>query len=576
MRGDYVVILGEGPLAKALRHSLQGFKSVLEAPGVLVLAEPTLAVAALGERGVVLGAVFAKTSQALPVTAFSPSATVDIVQTAGQWLIDNVWGGYLAVIADPASGEVQILRDPSGALPSYRLRHEGLTVFCSRLDLVLEAGLSRPVLDWASVGQILAYPHLRGRRTGLRSVDELLPGERATVRSDHGTSWTSVWSPWPFADPAAAFTTPEEAARAVREAVDRSVQAWASISSPLILELSGGLDSSIIAVALADTPAATFVNFHTQAAEADERNYARKAAQAAGHGLVERLVDVSGVDVRRARPGRHARPAAQALLQPMEAVFAQMGRDGAAAAYFSGLGGDNVFCSLATAAPATDALLSFGPGRRFLAALADLAQLHQASLWEVVRLAALKAVRLRRGLGVAPITTLLTPDAEVAAPDHPWLDAPAGMPPGKQEHVASILVAQGFLDRYEHAAVAPVCFPLLSQPVLEACLRVPTWMAIRGGRNRAVARDAFADRLPAEIYRRQTKSGLNVFMGAVFDRNRAALAEQLVRGWLATAGLIDGRAVREILEAPAPGGLDMTRVLYFADVEAWARTWGQT
>lgn len=177
--------------------------------------------------------------------------------------------------------------------------------------------------------------------------------------------------------------------------------------------------------------------------------------------------------------------------------------------------------------------------------------------------------------GFGAVAQFLARDLIPEVPGHPWLTAPGDVLPGKREHVASVLVAQAFLDRYEHAAQAPVRFPLLAQPVMEACLRVPTWMSITEGRNRALARDAFGDVLPKTISARQTKSGLNVFMGAAFEANRVALSAQLVRGWLVTAGLADGQAIRQVLEDPAPDGLDMARVLYLADVEAWARTWGQ-
>jgi asparagine synthase (glutamine-hydrolysing) len=578
MAGGYLVVLGQGPAALALRdraRQVGGLRALLQTKHLVVLTEKDLPCLSLGEAGCVLGRLFDNTVDAAPLSSLTSGHIGDVVRSAGQWLIDNTWGGYLAVIAQPGGG-VRLLRDPSGALPVYWVRHEGLTLVCSSLDLALEAGLPAPTLDWPSVGQILAYPHLRGVRTGLRGVDELLPGVRASIGLDHDAATTLAWSPWTFAARDRAFEDPDAAAAAVREAVNRSVRAWAQVSAPRVLELSGGLDSSIIATALAEASGTTFVNFHTVAAEADERRYARKAAAAGGGVLVEREVDATGVDVRRARPGRHPRPASQALLQPIEAAFSRLGEELGTAAFFTGLGGDNVFCAISTAAPATDALLSFGLGRRFLNALSDLARLHQATLWDVTRLAVRKAFVSNSNLGLAPVNQMLARDVTPGAPNHPWLPAPSGILPGKREHVASLLVAQGFLDRYEHAALAAVRYPLLAQPVLEACLRVPTWMSIAGGRNRALARDAFADVLPEEIYRRQTKSGLNAFMGAAFEANRPALADQLTRGWLVTAGLADGQAIRQVVENPAPNGLDIARVLYLADVEAWARTWGQT
>src|SRR3546814_18394533 len=62
-------------------------------------------------------------------------------------------------------------------------------------------------------------------------------------------------------------------------------------------------------------------------------------------------------------------------------------------AYFSGNGGDNVFCSLNSAAPLADRLLANGPGPGAFTTARDLADLTGSGLIEVARPA---WVRIRR------------------------------------------------------------------------------------------------------------------------------------------------------------------------------------
>ena len=572
---DFAVIVGP-PEAVSARTPF-GMELVMSGAGLAVFCDAGLGVLDLSGAGVVLGTLFERESAA-SIPSLSPAQAARIVRTRGLDVVESFWGGYVAIIADLAQARVDVLRDPSGVVPACRLEQDGVTIVCSRLDIALDAGFRRPMLDWSCVHQLLAFPNLRGHRTGLKGVEELLPGRRLTFEGGVARLETSLWSPWPYADKSAQILDPVAAAGAVRTAVERSVTGWASVSSPLVVELSGGLDSSIIASCL-DQPTvlATFVNFVTPTAEGDERDYARLVAQAAGRTLIERPATAEAVDVARARPGRHPRPASQALLHPIETAFAAVGQDLQARAFFSGLGGDNVFCSSSTSGPAADALLMYGPGREFRQAIHALCLRHNCTLWTALRATLRKAVKAREGISHQPVTEYLSMVApEPDPPDHPWLAGAPGVLPGKREHVASILLAQGFLDRYEHAQIAPVRFPLLAQPVMEACLRVPTWLSNAGGRNRAVARDAFADRLPKRVLERQTKGGLNAFMGEAFNRNRQRLAEQLVRGWLATAGLVDGKAIAATLETPSPNGAAIARLFYLADVEAWARTWGQT
>src|SRR3546814_11360303 len=53
--------------------------------------------------------------------------------------------------------------------------------------------------------------------------------------------------------------------------------------------------------------------------------------------------------------------------------------------------------------------------------------------------------------------------------------------------------------------------PLMSQPIVEACLSVPSWEACRGGIDRSFARRSFARDLPASVIERRVKGGPDQF-----------------------------------------------------------------
>lgn len=574
MSADYLIVIGDDAEAADLDPVLTrplDLRPVHVGDRVRVLTRPHAALSGF-EGGIVLGTAF-RAGETTPLRTLTGAMIDHAVATGGASLLHEVWGGYLAVTTSTATASISVMRDPSGALPAYVARHGRSWWIFSRLDIALRAGLDRPQLDWPAIGRLLTYPQVRGSRTGLRGVDEILPGVCSTFGVGGQRKETLAWSPWTFAAGSAQIDDPQKAVAAVREAVVQSVRGWSAVSGSCVLELSGGLDSSIIACSLAPTSAATLVNFHTPTLDGDERRYAQAVAAAIGGELTTKLVRPDAVDIRRTRPGAHPRPAGQALLQPIDDALARLGGERRAGAYLSGLGGDNVFCALPSAAPAADALRRFGPGRRFFTALDELCRRHDATAWRALTLTLRKALRPQPMLGLAPVFSFVSAQAPEDPPEHPWFEPPQGVLPGKREHVAAILVAMGFLDRYAHADLVPVRFPLLAQPVLEACLRVPTWMANAGGRNRAVARDAFRDKLPPEVFQRQSKGGLTGFMGQAFAANRAALVAQLERGWLANAELLDRHEIRATLAKPAPDALEMARLLYLADVEAWARTW---
>src|SRR5690606_29821877 len=85
--------------------------------------------------------------------------------------------------------------------------------------------------------------------------------------------------------------------------------------------------------------------------------------------------------------------------------------------------------------------------------------------------------------------------------------------------------------------------PLLSQPLVEFCLGVPTWVWCAGGINRAPARTAFAADLPRAILERVSKAGPDSFVRSIFDRHRRTYRDLLLEGLLARHGLIEREAV---------------------------------
>ena len=130
------------------------------------------------------------------------------------------------------------------------------------------------------------------------------------------------------------------------------------------------------------------------------------------------------------------------------------------------------------------------------------------------------------------------------------------------------------LDGFPRYAGMPVIFPLMSQPVIETCLRVPTWFWIEGGRNRAVARDAFRDLLPPGHVDRLTKGGLNSYCARAVEHHRPAIRSFLLEGHLARAGILDRAALDRYLAEPwLIRDERLFRLLPLIDAEAWARAW---
>jgi asparagine synthase (glutamine-hydrolysing) len=540
---------------------------VFDSAPLTILAAPGTRILRAGDRGLIVGNLFRAASFARVDTRCGDAiADRDSIPT------DRYWGDYVALTARPDNRSATIVRSPSGGVHAFRIRAGPLVCVASHIEDLIDAGLATPTIDWAFTAHHLAFSHLHTGTTGLAGVDEILPGECAIER-DGRCERSTLWSPWTFTTGEGRAAGFDDAAARVREAVLRATAALVPPGETVALELSGGLDSSIVAAALAAAGSRTVaLNLATPGAEGDERRYARAVSEHMKIPLIETRVE-GDIDLTEVAPHLEARPAMLAMLRLADRAFAERGRDHRVGAFVNGTGGDCVFCSLGTAAPAVDRLRVRGMTAGLAATIGDIAAVHGDNVWTAARM----AFRLHRRGPPVPIwrrnRKFLNNDRLPDAPaPHPWLDEPPGALPGTRAHIHAILASYAHLDGYGRHKVAPSLFPLLSQPVVEACLSVPTWLWVAGGRDRAVAREAFRGALPRMIVERRTKGGMDAFCARTFERNRARLRPFLLDGQLAAAGLLDRTAIEAYLAQPFANRDQLFYALLpIADTEAWAR-----
>lgn len=538
----------------------------------LLIADPDLPVLPLPAGcGYVLGDVF-RQGGGSSVTELPGS----IAASAGRALVDGCWGRYVALIDEAPGGTVHVVRDPSGAIECLHGSTDGALLVTSDASLAVVLGLVQPRIDWRFAAHFLAYPHLPLERTGLVGLRGTRPGCCDTF-ADGGVRTLTYWTPWRYAAAERRLVSLAHAAEQLHDRIIDTVEALARQFRSILVELSGGLDSSIVAASLAGAARQTAaLNIATEGPEGDERRHARSVADRLSLPLADCVVSLAEhVDLRQSPAAGTARPGVHSAVQLWDrAVLAKVRGDGHDAC-FSGTGGDNVFCSLATAAPVADRAKAMGFGFGTMNAIADVAAVHSCTLWTATRL----AIRQLRRAGTIPNWPVdprfLAREAIPVPMDaHPWLDEPAGSLPGTRAHIRSIMVAQAHMHGSERQRFVPLVLPLLTQPMVELCLAIPTWLWIAEGQERAIARRAFAGVLPDTILRRRTKGTMTAYCGEIFLRNRPVLRELLLEGCLAREGIIDRAAVEAALAAAGPlRGDDYFRLLAMADVEAWAHSW---
>jgi asparagine synthase (glutamine-hydrolysing) len=521
-------------------------------------------------EGCIVGSVFRRgeTTSLTEATLRASSGTI----SAASELTRDHWGDYVAV-GTSRDGRYA-LRAPFGSLPCYWQEAPDHVVLASSVRLLSAFGGLAPAVDWHALGHFLAATDLRNGRTCLRGVEELGGGQAIEV-SDRGIHLERHWSPWSWAHRSQAFDTGDAAAEALARAIDIAVVSRLPVDVPAILLLSGGLDSSVVAAALASTGRRfTCLTMVVADAQGDERDHARAVAHHLDVPLVEVVRDPRQVDLTRPLARGLPRPTGAQFRQATFAAADDLARETGSSLVIDGGGDDNMFCSLQSVAPVVDALLGMARESRPIATAVSIARMAQVSLAAVLARAGMRLVTRRAAYRWPVDQSLLDPGViDGVDPSHPWLEVPRGTPPGKAAQVDLLLAAMAVADGLDPDRHPALLSPLVSQPVAEAALQVPSWMWFEEGRNRVPVRQAYAARLPSSVVGRRSKGTPTGFLARLVEREADLLRPFLLDGCLAVHGVIDRAAVEAAL-APGPArDLRFARLLQLADAEAWARSW---
>lgn len=361
--------------------------------------------------------------------------------------------------------------------------------------------------------------------------------------------------------------------------MDETIKALASSYDVLVAEVSGGLDSAVVASSLVASGAGprlrAALHLYGDRPESDEQAWAAEVCDRLDIPMraFGRAMAPFDPEMDFAPLARDARPPISALDSWRDTVVAGLLRSYDAQALFTGMGGDAVFFQTPMAAVFTDLLQEEGLRALFSHGHRDVARRLRRSVWSV----ALEAIKTACAPPDEPrLSPLIGERARLASPGpvHPWLERLDRVSPARRAQIVSLAGLQDSLGRNRRTQSADIVHPLLAQPVLEVCLMLPTWSQVVGGRDRSLARDAFADRLPRSVVFRRSKGELT----SLFSRRAAAsldlLRPFLLDGVLVSAKVLDRGAVdaalrrESLIQRP-----DALALISAAAVEAWVRYW---
>lgn len=494
-------------------------------------------------------------------------------------------GDWALSLWDATDKTLLLATDYMGIFRFYFYRTRQAVVWCTLLDpLVRMFGGCLSVNDEYIAGYLTLCPsaHL----TPYREIQAVSPGGFVAIRSQETTTHR-YWRFQPHRT--IKYNTDAEYEDHFRNVFRQAVRRRLRSDSPVLAELSGGLDSSAVVCMAddivekdeADVRIDTVSYYDPAEPSSDERPY------------------VAYVEKKRARRGHHidtslyggafsfeypelvAVPGANGGAKGVRGALLQLMRRENYRVVLSGIGGDEFLGGVPNPIPQLADLI-------VLCRPIELAK--ELTTWSLIKkrpwIHLLWSVVL--SLLPASLRARFTKDDEVAT----WIDAafcrrhrlairqmgPQGRygfwVPSKSAFARSLIAMRRQLG-YSNAfggGFEERRYPYLDQDLIEFLLAIPARQLLRPGQRRSLMRRALAGLVPSEVLSRRTKGSVARSALATIEQDWSSMQTLLDHPLSVAAGYVDGLRFAESLRiaknGDAPQLVDLIRTLH---LEAWLR-----
>lgn len=542
-------------------------------------------------QGVVIGWVFDCLTGAPIRSEFRTSTGLAVISSRGRHLIEHFWGSYILFAQTEYPGIYCVLRSPMSTLPCFTASFNGVRICFSRMEDVALFRALKFTVSWNYLARELMFPGSRGRLTGIEQVTEILPGECIEVDTSRDRSTVlTYWAPELITreKPIKDFDT---AVAAVRNTARMTAQAWYGQNPAVVQKLSGGFDSALVLASVEGQCGASpviCINDYSAGCDGDEREYARMASRRFGCELIEhaRDPDLRFDSVRTAC--RTAFPQSYFLTLALGRPAVQLCRERGATALAEGDGGDEIFVRSPVSPAAADYVIDHGIDRGLFKVALGLAHAERTSIWDILRQGISQGFGKRKESYWTVYETQMSWNPGQSAVNmeaarqfcvgetalHPWFYSAGRVPPGKLWQILG-LALRPYEDAFEEPDDPERLSPLLSQPLVELCLRIPTYVHTHQGWPRAVARSAFASEIPEPILNRLSKGGLDDYATEVLRRNFKFVSSILLEGELVRRGLLDRNVLElQLRESPSKAASWSSYLISeYLSLELWLNSW---
>lgn len=483
-------------------------------------------------------------------------------------------GDAAVLVWNRRARKLELARDAVGVVPVYWAHANGRLVCASELRAVAAHQAVPIAVNEGYLAEELVGERVSQTETAIAAIQRLRPGGR--LAADPGGVRLSRWHELPDQLPDCRLTF-DEAAELLREVVTDAVHRRVAVASQLGCDVSGGLDSSTVALlAEAAAPGGVVgVTIDSSDPRADERSYAGA--------VLERL---SGNALRI----DHLPPTLEFSLEQIERTGTPPGlRDDvdraqvirALAAHgvshrLTGLGGDEYLGG--NSLVARDQWWTGHPLRAVRSLHVPLRSAPGPVWSQLVRPVAVDVVPRRWRGRRRPPFPWLTPG--FAARTQVWERVAPPRPPRRMVRPSWVTLwriaadappARTFEEVHADGCIGGIAVrhPLHDRRVTELALRIPEHLRWSGSDRRALHRAAFGDLLPPEVASRRSKAEFSSVVLAHLEAYGGLPA--LRRSIPVAEGWVDPDALTELWRRTTAAREGLFPMIALASIDLWLR-----
>lgn len=164
--------------------------------------------------------------------------------TWGEKVLDRLVGMYAFVICDKVAGVAYAARDPQGIKPLYFLQRGALTALASEIRPLMRLIEAKP--DPSALAELLVFRFAAGETSNIKDVKRVRGGTLIKINMSSGVVRSSRFFDLLDTLSAEGESSPLRAEELVESALLESVEAHLQSDVGYALQLSGGVDSSLI------------------------------------------------------------------------------------------------------------------------------------------------------------------------------------------------------------------------------------------------------------------------------------------------------------------------------------------